>query len=152
VGESKQLVDLLVDAYIKYIEMSIAHGGRLPSIYQVNWKQLGLSYKAQKLGFAPEATVGEAMRSAERLRLKTALEVAREGRARVDRDENGNPYIEVKRGEFKLKFFRDAASLVVGEGMNSIIVAFASGYRWEEIAKVLREREDLRSSLVALEI
>ena len=151
-GESKQLVDLLVDAYIKHIRMSIAHSGRLPSIYQMNWKQLGLSYKAQKLGFSSEATVGEAMQVAERLRLKTALEVAREGRARVDHDENGSPCIEVKRGEYRLRFFRDAASLVVGEGMDSVIVAFASGYGWEEIAKVLREREDLRSSLVALEI
>ena len=53
----KELVDLFVDARVKYFGMAIACGGKLPSFYEMRWKDFGLSARAKKLGLLPEQSV-----------------------------------------------------------------------------------------------
>jgi len=58
----KELVDLFVDARVKYFGMAIACGGKLPSFYKLKWKDFGLSERARKLGLAPEDSIESTLR------------------------------------------------------------------------------------------
>jgi len=55
------VVRLFTDARVKYFGMSIAHGGKLPSFYAMNWEDFGLACRAAQLGFSPKESIGDAM-------------------------------------------------------------------------------------------
>jgi len=53
----KELADLFTEARVKYFGMAIAHGGKLPSFYEMRWKDFGLNEKVKKLGFSPDNSI-----------------------------------------------------------------------------------------------
>ena len=53
---------IMKDCRVMYFGMAIAHGGKLPSFYEMRWKDFALNGRVKRLGISPEEKLEDTLR------------------------------------------------------------------------------------------